>query len=362
MPRQERVRPARDTNRDREKHRVDRLGDEQVRDALDVCDHPPALGDDAWHVRELVVEKHNLRDGPRRGRAVAHRDADVGVLQRERVVHAVAGHRDHVTASLQRRDDRPLLLRRDPAEDARRVRAPEQALRDHSGARARRPACRRRQGRLAGPPRRPYADCRRRSPCIARPGARSKRACRSRRAGSVPRTRPGHTARGGREAAPPSSSASARASSTTRRPSVRRARSPGSAPDRRLDDRATPSRARRAPTCRARRTSPRSTCAPRRTALRQCAATGRRRETLRTGRGRLRSGSRRPPARRARRRPARRAAVPRCAGTRSRPRSACPSCRAGRRRRAPVPRPRGAPVPAPTGGRASPPRARTRGS
>ena len=40
----------------------------------------------------------------------AHRDADVGALQRRRVVDAVAGHRDEFAARLQRLDDADLLL------------------------------------------------------------------------------------------------------------------------------------------------------------------------------------------------------------------------------------------------------------
>ena len=66
--------------------------------------------------RELAVEQHELRHRAGRGRARAHGHADVGVLQRERVVHAVAGHRDDVPLRLQRADHRPLLLRRDPPE------------------------------------------------------------------------------------------------------------------------------------------------------------------------------------------------------------------------------------------------------
>ena len=46
----------------------------------------------------------------------AHGHTDVGVLQRQRVVDAVAGHRDHVTLRLERADHGALLLRRDPAE------------------------------------------------------------------------------------------------------------------------------------------------------------------------------------------------------------------------------------------------------
>ena len=65
---QERIGPAGDADRDREQHRVDGLGHEQVRDPLDVGDDPPALGDDAGHGREVAVEQHDLRDGARRGR------------------------------------------------------------------------------------------------------------------------------------------------------------------------------------------------------------------------------------------------------------------------------------------------------
>ena len=116
VARQVRVRPADHRHRDREQHRVDGLGHEQVRRPLDVGHHPAALGHDAGQGRELALEQHELRDRTRRRRARTHRHADVGVLQRQRVVHAVAGHRDDVALRLQRTDHRPLLLRRDPAE------------------------------------------------------------------------------------------------------------------------------------------------------------------------------------------------------------------------------------------------------
>ena len=57
------------------------------------------------------------------GAGDAHRDADVGRLQRRRVVDAVAGHRDDVAVGLQRVDDAQLVLRRDARVD-RRARAP----------------------------------------------------------------------------------------------------------------------------------------------------------------------------------------------------------------------------------------------
>ena len=63
------------------------------------------------------------RAGRRRGWPPTrrHRDAAVGVLQREHVVDAVAGHRHDVAARLQRLHHRPLLVRRDPAEHGRRL-------------------------------------------------------------------------------------------------------------------------------------------------------------------------------------------------------------------------------------------------
>jgi hypothetical protein len=49
--------------------------------------------------------------------ADAHRHADVGLLQCRGVVHAVAGHRDHVPPGLQRGHDAQLVRRRHPRID-----------------------------------------------------------------------------------------------------------------------------------------------------------------------------------------------------------------------------------------------------
>ena len=103
--------PPGDADRDREQHGVHRLGHEEIRDPLDVGDDPPAFGNDTGHGRELPVEQHDLGHGAGRRRATAHRDPDVGVLQRECVVHTVARHRNHVTTLLQRGHDRPFLVR-----------------------------------------------------------------------------------------------------------------------------------------------------------------------------------------------------------------------------------------------------------
>ena len=77
----------------------------------------------------------------------AHRHADVGALQRRRVVDAVAGHRDELALRLQRLDDADLLRRVDarvdahvaaPARRAPRRRAARQLAPGHHGGRRRR--------------------------------------------------------------------------------------------------------------------------------------------------------------------------------------------------------------------------------
>ena len=49
-------------------------------------------------MREFRIDEHHLCDGFGGGCRVAHRDAQVGLLDGERVVHAVAGHRHDMIA------------------------------------------------------------------------------------------------------------------------------------------------------------------------------------------------------------------------------------------------------------------------
>ena len=61
---------------------------------------------------EVVVQKHHLGCLLRRLRALApHGDADVGLLERRRIVDAVAGHRHDGALGLQRAHDAQLVLR-----------------------------------------------------------------------------------------------------------------------------------------------------------------------------------------------------------------------------------------------------------
>ena len=67
---------------------------------------------------EVVVGQHHLGGLARRlGALPAHRDADIGALQRGRIVHAVAGHRHHFAVGLQRLYQRELMLGAGARED-----------------------------------------------------------------------------------------------------------------------------------------------------------------------------------------------------------------------------------------------------
>ena len=87
-----------DTHQQRQQRRIHRLGQKQVGNPLDVADHPPALTDDIRECGKSVVQQHDLRHCARCRAASAHRDADVGVLEGQDVVDAVAGHRHGVAA------------------------------------------------------------------------------------------------------------------------------------------------------------------------------------------------------------------------------------------------------------------------
>ena len=83
-----------------------------------VVDAPPET--DGAHDRpEIVVQQHKRRCFARHiGAASAHGDADIGRLERRRVIHAVPGHRNHGAMRLECLDDAQLLRRHDAGEDA----------------------------------------------------------------------------------------------------------------------------------------------------------------------------------------------------------------------------------------------------
>ena len=77
--------------------------DQEDQALLDVVDDPPALRDAVDERRERVVAEHEVGGLLGDGRAAAHRDGDVGSVQRRGVVHAVAGDRDEAAARHARR-------------------------------------------------------------------------------------------------------------------------------------------------------------------------------------------------------------------------------------------------------------------
>ena len=93
--------------------------DQQVLKAQpEVREQRAALGDRGDDAAEVVVEQHDRRHLARAaGALVAHRDADVGGLQRRDVVDAVAGDRDELAGPLQRAHDRELLRRHRARDD-----------------------------------------------------------------------------------------------------------------------------------------------------------------------------------------------------------------------------------------------------
>ena len=82
--------------------RINRLRQEEIRHALDVAEHAPALPDHVGERRELVIEQNDLRDRTGCSGARSHRHPEVGVLKGEDVVDAVARHRHCVPGALKR--------------------------------------------------------------------------------------------------------------------------------------------------------------------------------------------------------------------------------------------------------------------
>ena len=102
--------------------------EEEEDELLDVAPDGAPLAHGLDDGREVVVrDDHVGRLARDVGAVPAHRDADVRLAQRGRVVHAVARHRDDVAAALERLDDAQLLLRRDAREDAHRLDAARRA-------------------------------------------------------------------------------------------------------------------------------------------------------------------------------------------------------------------------------------------
>ncbi len=92
----------RDAYGDREQRRPHRLGEEEVRDPLDVGGDPPAFGDHPGRVAKLPSSSTSSATALVAGAPEPIAMPMSASLRRKHIVDAVAGHRDRVPARLQR--------------------------------------------------------------------------------------------------------------------------------------------------------------------------------------------------------------------------------------------------------------------
>ena len=85
--------------------------------ALDIIDDAPPLGNDVRERGKVRVCEHDLRHLAGNIASRGHGDGAVGFLEREHIVHAVAGHGHGVSLLFEREDEPALHLRRHAAED-----------------------------------------------------------------------------------------------------------------------------------------------------------------------------------------------------------------------------------------------------
>ena len=113
-----------------------RLRHEQLRDALDVPQDLPALGDHRRHRGEVVLDEHDVRHGARHLGAGALRDREVRRLERRHVVDAVAHHRDVRAGGAKLLDEPPLVMWSDASEHRVVEHEPPQLLRSAGSSEA----------------------------------------------------------------------------------------------------------------------------------------------------------------------------------------------------------------------------------
>jgi hypothetical protein len=126
MARQQRVGAGAGADREDQERSEGRLGDVQLRHALQVAQRAPAFGDELRHGGEVAGDQHQVGHAARHLRAAALGDRQARALHRGHVVDAIADHR-HVAPLLgERLHDRPLALGRDTTDHADSGREPGQ--------------------------------------------------------------------------------------------------------------------------------------------------------------------------------------------------------------------------------------------
>ena len=112
------ITPGQHDAEEHREHLADVRRQQEAQELADVGEDRPALADGGDDRGEVVVGEDHVRRLLRHvGAGDAHRDADVGRLQRRGVVHAVAGHGHDVAVGLEGVDDAQLVLGRHPGVD-----------------------------------------------------------------------------------------------------------------------------------------------------------------------------------------------------------------------------------------------------
>lgn len=101
-----------------EQHDLDLLGQHVEREGQQLLEGDPLLADGEHDAREAGFGEHRAGGRLRDVGGVGDRDSNLRLLERRRVVGAVAAHADHVVRALARLDGPEPFLRHDPREDA----------------------------------------------------------------------------------------------------------------------------------------------------------------------------------------------------------------------------------------------------
>ena len=92
-------------------------GDEEDEPLLDVVDHAPAFAHAIDERRERVVPEHEVGRLAGNGRPAAHRDGNIGGVERGSVIDPVSRDRHEATGLASHLDEPALLVRRRAGDD-----------------------------------------------------------------------------------------------------------------------------------------------------------------------------------------------------------------------------------------------------
>ncbi len=122
MDRPEKQRKARDQRKKRHPRDGHMDGEDKAHGLTQIVVDAASQANGGDHRGEVVVQQDNRRGfAGDVGTPPTHSDADVRGFQGRRIIHAVAGHRDHLAVLLERIHQSQFLRRHDPGKDADRL-------------------------------------------------------------------------------------------------------------------------------------------------------------------------------------------------------------------------------------------------